>query len=405
MKLNDSLFILKRKLLKKDNIILGCVLIFLFLAIFACITSINFFICFRTSMLEAKDGNTLIIENTDDKEKLEEIENIEHVILVASKKYVDTTFVNVPQFDKDKTKYRKYMDSSITLKTFLTDNDAKIVKGSKLKNRGDMICPRKFYPYSVYIEEDVNSEFTTKFYDSLIINGDDLVGKSILATSDNKEYKFNVVGSFQNNVLEELDVCYISKEDFDMLRDDCEMYSNEECIKYNSLMVRVDNYSNVAEVEKKLQDLGFSPIRKYSYDEQTLSSMTAIPLFISSIIMVIVITIIYNFFRKKSINNQFDQGILKSLGYTKKDIISLNKLEVAIIYIITIIISFILYIIVYYFIVNAYLGEVTYSNMAVPIPMVYMLLFSLLLYGYTVLVIKTFTKKNLNMCVQKLFEE
>lgn len=350
-------------------------------------------------MLEAKDGNTLIIENTNDKEKLEKIENMEHVILVASKKYVDTTFVNVPQFDKDK------IDSSITLKTFLTDNDAKIVKGNKLKNRGDMICPRKFYPYSVYIEEDGHSEFTTKFYDSLIINGDDLVGKSILATNDNKEYKFNIVGSFQNNVLEELDVCYISKEDFDMLRDDCELYSNDECIKYSSLMVRVDNYSNVAEVEKKLQNLGFSPIKKYSYDEQALSSMTAIPLFISSIIIVITITMIYNFFRKKSVNNQFDQGILKSLGYTKKDIISLNKLEVTIIYITTIIISFILYIIIYYFVVNAYLGEVTYSNIDVPTPVVYMLLFSLLLYGYTVLVIKTFTKKNLNMCVQKLFEE
>lgn len=406
MKLSDYLFILKRKLLKKDNVMLIFVLTFLFLAIFTCITSINFFLYFRTSMLEAKDGNTLIIENTDDKEKLEIIGSMKHVILVESKKYVDTIYVNAPQFDKDKTNNMEYMESYITLRTFLADNDAKIIKGSKLKNRGDIICPKKFYPYNVYLwNPSLHEEYTIKFYNSLLIDGNDLVGKSILVNSDNKEYKFNVVGSFKNNILEELDVCYISKEDFDMLRDDCEMYIDDECVKYNSLMIRVDNYNSVSEVEKNLIDLGFIPIRKNSYDEQALTSMTAIPLFISSIIIIIAITIIYNFFRKKSINNQFDQGILKSIGYTKKNIISLNKLEVTILYIITMIVSFIFYIIIYYFVTNAYLGEVTYSNMNVPIPVIYMLLFSLLLYGYMILVTKTFTKKNLNMCVQKLFEE
>lgn len=409
MKFSDSLFILKRKLIKKDNVILAFVLILIFLAIFACITAINFFLIFKTNMLESKEGNTLIVENTDDSEKIEKLKNIEHVVLVDSKKYVDTTFILSPQFDKAKNENREYMESSITLKTFLTEDDAKIIKGNKLKNSGDMICPKKFYPYSIYIGDEYDG-FTPKLYKSLIINGNDLVGKNVVTNKDAKEYKFNIVGSFQNNVLEELDVCYVSKEDFDLFRDDCEMYASgddgqDECIRYNSLMVRVDNYNNVIEVENKLRDLGFSPIRKFTYDEESLAAMTSIPLFISSIIIIISITIIYNFFRKKSINNQFDQGVLKSLGYTKKNIIYLNELEVTIIYIITILASFILYLIIYYFAMNVYLGEVSYNNIDLPIPILYMSLFSLFLYRYTIMVIKFFTKKNLSMCVQKLFEE
>ena len=62
MKTTDYLFILKNRFFKKDNILLILIMSFIFVAIFSCITMMNFVSVFRSSMLNSDMGRTLIID-------------------------------------------------------------------------------------------------------------------------------------------------------------------------------------------------------------------------------------------------------------------------------------------------------------------------------------------------------
>lgn len=405
MKIFDQFFILKRHFVKKENVVIISVLALIFIAIFTCLTMINFATFFRTSMIKSRDSLILFIDKTDDEEKMELLNNIDHIISVENKKYAIGVEVFAPQFDNASKNKNEDMEGIIQLKPLLNASDVKIEKGENLKKNGDIICSSNLYPYSLYVGETYDG-YEIKMYKSLIRDSKKLIGQTInLINNEDIEYKFNIVGSFYNNLLEESNVCYISKEDFDLFKSNYEVCSDEECYEYHSLMLRIDEYKNIDEVEKKLKDIGFIPTRYYTFDDESLDTLTYIPLFISSIIIIISITIIYNFFRKKSVNNQYQHAILRSIGYTKSNILSISIIEGLIIYLICLIISIIGYLIGYNIVTYFYLDQISYINFYVPIPWFYILLFSIFILGYIFLVIREFVKRNLNLYIDELFRK
>ncbi|MDD4407329.1 MAG: hypothetical protein PHF30_04760 [Bacilli bacterium] len=396
MKIIDQLFILKNKLLKKDNIIMIIILSLILTTIFAGITIMNFVSIFRISMLNSNDGRTVLIDKPIDYKEMEKIKSIKHIELIENNKYAHGVEISAKQFDKSNAK------GIVQLKPLLNDSNIKIIQGSNLKKSGDIICPVNFYPHSLYNIDDYNWE--KKFYNSYKLDGKKLIGNIIKLEHNEKKYSFNIVGTFTNNILDELDVCYVSKNDFNPIIGDIEYCEDDTCYEYSSLMIRIDNYNNIDYVEKKLKDIGYFSIKYYTFDEKVLTSMTYIPLFICSIVLIISMTIIYNFFRKKSNNNQYQYGILKSVGYTNKDINILAKNEGILIHLASITVSLIIYFILYFIITNNSLHELNYNNFALPIPWLYILLFIIVSLLYIALIIRSFTKRYLNLCVQKLFE-
>lgn len=396
MKATDYLFILKNRFLKKDNVLLILIISFIFVAIFSCITMINFVSVFRSSMLSSDMGRTLIIDKPKSDDDLIKIKELKNVEVIESNKYLMGVEIYVPEFNKPKA------EGMIELLPLLKENDVKIIKGSKIQNAGDIICPKNLYPHSLYTGNIYNYE--TNYFGSYLLKANNLIGSSITVENENEKIALKIVGTFENKILNGAAACYISKTDFNKFKEDIEYCSNDECYEYTSLMLRVDDYNNLVVLEKELKDLGYNSIRNYTFDEEILSSLSYIPLFVGSIVMIISMLIIYSFFKKKIRNNQYQYGVLKSVGYTNFNIKIIAILEGGFITTISILWSVVLYFISYHIVANNYLQELSYNNFTVPVPYAYIALFVFVVFIYIFLIINYLSSKSLNACIQKLFE-
>ena len=398
MRFNDIYFIIINKLFVRDNVLFYLVNILTILAIFICITIINFSLDFKNSNYNYFDTRVLFISKSDDNKINDKVKNIKHVSLVESKKYAQPAFVTTNEFDVE------LLDSEISLRPLLLNN-IKITKGSEIKNDYDIICPESFYPYSLYITNNIGV-FEKKLIDKHFIKKSYLVGREVKVVNHNNEEVFlKIVGTYKNRKLDGINTCYISKKSFDMFKSDYEICSDDVCEEYNSFMVLVDDFKNMEYVENELSKLGFSSIRQVSFDEVLFSQLISIPTFVASIVIVLSITLVYSFIRRKSEKSRKEQAILKSLGYKEEDIIKIYKSELSICYFISSFVSFLLYLIIFYFIYNYYLYEFRFYNYLIPIPYFYFVIFIILFYFYNMFIIKIFIKNNYKFCVRKLFEE
>ena len=396
MKTTDYLFILKNRFFKKDNILLILIMSFIFVAIFSCITMMNFVSVFRSSMLNSDMGRTLIIDKPKSDEDFNKLKELKNVEIIESNKFLTGVEIDIPQFNKPKA------EGMIELLPLLKENDVKIIKGSKIQNTGDFICPKNFYPHSLYTGNGYNYE--TNYFGSYLINANNLIASSITVEKENEKIDLKIVGTFENKILNGSDACYISTTDFNKFKDDIEYCSDDECYEYSSLMLRVDDYKNLVVLEKELKDLGYNSVRNYTFDEGLLSSLTYIPLFVGSMVMIISMLIIYSFFKKKIRNNQYQYGVLKSVGYTNFNIKIIAILEGEFINIVSILWSLVLYFISYHIVVDNYLQELSYSNFIVPVPYTYIGAFVFVVFVCMFLIINHLSSKSLNACIQKLFE-
>lgn len=396
MKTTDYLFILNKRIFKKDNILLLLIMSFIFVAIFSCITMMNFVSVFRSSMLNSDMGRTIIIDKPKSDEDFNKIKELKNVEIIESNKYLTGVEIDIPQFNEPKA------EGMIELLPLLKETDAKIIKGSKIQNTGDIICPKNFYPHSLYTGNDYNYE--TNYFGSYLLNANNLIGSSITVEKDNKKIDLKIVGTFENKILNGSDACYISMTDFNKFKDNIEYCSDDECYEYSSLMLRVDDYKNLVALEKELKDLGYNSIRNYTFDEGLLSSLTYIPLFVGGIVMIISMLIIYSFFKKKIRNNQYQYGVLKSVGYTNFNIKIMAILEGEFINIVSILWSLVLYFISYRVVVDNYLKELSYNNFIVPVPYTYIGTFLFVVFVCMFFIINHLSNKSLNTCIQKLFE-
>ena len=309
----DQLFYIKNRLFKSKNIIFIFIMTLIITIIISCITLINFVSSFKVDSLNEEHGRTLVINNPKNEENIQKIKNLKHVELLESQKYL--------YGDEKNTTYKGegYINGTIYFLPLLRDEDIKIKLGRKILNEGEAVCSHKFYPKSLYtssLKKDINS--------SLIMHGKNIVNKNFkIELNDNYnnlEKDFKIVGTFANKELTELNICYVSKSDFDKIT-----YKLKE---YDSLIVRVDNYKNIDKVIKELESLGYASIKVVTQDEQILGYMIYIPLFIGIIVLLIAINIMYNFINKRSKYNMVNYGILKSCGYTNKNIINLEFKEI-----------------------------------------------------------------------------
>jgi len=405
MNFKDQLFIIKNRLFEKRNIILIVVLTIIFLILFSCLTIIEMSVENKNETLNSEVARTYYIYSDENrKDLINSISNIEHVEFILSNKYHSLSIFEIPEFDKGNEK------GIIYIKPLHKDYDVKIKKGTSLKKKYDIVCSDTFYPH----------EFDERIYKDLFLSRDEFLNKSINVISNNedlkkKEITLNIVGTYKNRYEDEANTCYTSLETYDEISgkypgftesyDENGNLISKEHMEYEGYIMRIDSNKNKEEVLNKLKDMNVEFDKMYFIESTFLNMLYFIPLFISIIVIILTLNILYNFISKKINNRIHNIGVLRAIGYDEKSIMSLNINENIFAILISAFISLCIYFIVLNNLKYTLLAEITYNNYILNIP--YILIFlSLILFIFIIIkIVKLKVKKIFNLSIQSLLEK
>lgn len=363
MKSNLLNYILTKSLTFK-NLLYCLINSFLIMIVLVCLTILTLSFEAYNDIINSVTARTLLVPSDTD---IELLKSNEHIIFA----------------DIDKYRFGYNFDygngSYIYIKPLVTDNYLKITEGTKLANKGDMICPKEFYPYEYEFDY-------TKFKKQ--VNGRKFLGQTI---SDG-ENLYKIVGTYKNIKTEEANNCYISKEDFDSLDVD----------SYDYIMIIYDNSKNLKNVETFLTNNNISYMEQYTFDT-SFSLYFTIPLYIILIILIILLNISYNFLRKYIRNNNRNIGLLRVYGEKKENILNYYVNTSLVLLTISILLSLIWYTITF-IITKPYLAEFNYYSIYIKYPLISASIFFFLYYIFTILLVKHFLKERMKVEVYTLLE-
>lgn len=402
MDYKDRLFIIRNRLFEKRNIILTIVLTIIFLILFSCLTVIQFSIENKNEILNSEIGRTYLVYPDENQE--EQIKNIAHIESITSIKYKDSKRFLTSTFDKENEKGILY------IKALLKKEDIKIKKGTNLKNKNEIVCSDTFYPH----------EYDEKIFKNLYLPRSKFLNKSVEIASQNEEREgekvtLHIVGTYKNKFMEEANTCYTDIETFDSITSKYSGWSgsydeygnliSKVPNEYDGYLLRVDSKKNVAKIEEELRKMKVEFGQSLILDTEFLNLLYSIPLFISIIIILFSLSIIYSFITKKINNRIHNIGILKAIGYEEKTICVLNIIENAFIIFISSFISILIYYIVLNNLKYTLLAEVTYNNYILNVPYVLILL-SIILYCVIITkIVKSKFKKIFKLSIQQMLEK
>jgi hypothetical protein len=354
---------------------------------------------FKKTYYTSTVGRTLIVNSLSESE-LELLSNIDEIEIIDNIKYLDGTELRSSMFDHGNNK------ASILLMPLLNENDVTIDVGRSLKNENEIICPSLFYPNDIYTSEydEIENIYNRKYAIKNIISYENI-------TFDmNDNITFKVVGQYKNNPLETINTCYISKSDYDKIANDFVTCSSnedgtEECQVNNSMFIRVKLYDDLEKVENILDSNNIIYRIYYTIDEGTLQSLTYIPMFISMIVIIILMVILMFWIRKKNINNQESTALYMLLGFKNKDIKKIVSLETLTLLIISIILSSIVYFIIYKLYTEIYLIEFIYNNYYIKIPYILIGILTIFIIIYIILLDLIYLKKSTKTSINILYKD
>lgn len=281
---------------------------------------------------------------------------------------------------------------------------------------GELICPYEFYPDSNY-----NSPFDID--ESKILKEKDTLNRNILIkytathqevienkiVENNKEYtrKMKIVGLYDETIFRNgINVCYATPEDIKEIQLAYNPFL--ATTGYDSINVVVDEKENINKVRKDIQNLGNYIIEKETIayiDKNFTTILFSLTIITAIIIISSILFILKNYIKKKIKNESNYLGILRSCGYTKKQIILQEIIENNIILIFSFIISITLFNIIFIILENKifkyykYIGfNISNSIYLIFIIFIVVLLISNLLKYYLV-------NKTLNNKIAELFKE
>lgn len=401
MREKDKINLIKKRFFEPRNNILLIVFTILIVIMFASITMLVFAFNHKSRLYEKHiDFRTLYVDTGIKNDKQYElIKNINHVEKVTSVIYFLDYTSHIPEFDTASQK------GLITIKPLILGNEIKVIKGKKPTNNKEMVCPEEFYPYSIYASAQ-SMEYNIDY--SLYKKGSDYIGKAFpievdKRSSSGKKYEdFTLVGTYKKEPFIEANTCYITLSGIDKIAPEKQIgnaYLDEEGNiietegeEYTAVVAIVDNYKNLKTVQNELLKLNLvGEITNY-YDESWTLSIKATSLLSFPIVIIICINILYSFTIKKCNLRKKNYGILKSLGYTNKDIKSLERNENIILIIISYILAFSIYFIGYHLVYKCILYEFVYANYSIQIPMLSMVL-SFIIF---IILITIFTSHKIN---------
>lgn len=342
--LKNALRNIKRNKKNKILIIIFCLLFFLLFIDVIIIK--NFYEYYDYSINKNIGFRTLYVYNPNktQEEAINEINKLEHVSEVYISNYGETA-VNFKFNDTDS-------DGWIGLKYGSINTAPSSISGKNISDlqSGEIICPYEFYPDSNYSsildideskflsEKDTLNRTITISYKSI---NSEIINNQVVETSivHNKEIK--IVGLYDENVFRNgINVCYATLEDIKEIENAYNPFLATQ--DFASLNVIVDDKTNVKEVRKNIQNLGEYIIEKETIahiDKTFTSILFSLTIIFAIIVIGSILFILKNYINKKVKSESKYLGILRSCGYTKKQVIIQEIVENNLILLISFIVS------------------------------------------------------------------
>jgi len=401
MSFNDKFLLIKKSIFDKKNLIFFFVLSILFTIVILSLTTIHFVVNYKNNEINKNPlSRTLFVEKKDAmEEEYDELSNLEHVVFNVNSKFSQSLFIAVPVFDSN-----EYL-GELNLIPLLDESEIKIMDGKKLDSLFDVICPKKFYPHNLYIQDGDN--VYEKIDTSKMLHGIDTIGISFPVIDLNQnEFSLTIVGTYEQvGYAQALNTCYVNQELFDKLATDYDSVikwtdvEGKEYTEYNYFqgrILRIDDFSNLEKIENKLRELGFHSTRMQVLDDGYLELIFNIPLFICIISFLICVNVIYSFFAKKIQNRIKKYGLLRALGYTKHNITCLDFFENGIVVFGSICFSYILSYSILIIIKNNAFFEFSYYGLIIRIPIVLTILSFLMIFLFILLINRGMLQRKLS---------
>lgn len=411
MSIKDKIFIIKKRIISKQNILLLFISLILILILEVCITSsVEILKAQKNLTHDSLNSRKLVLwEYNENKDN--DIDKIDHILVNVSNKYYYQYYVDLEEFS------HKDVNLETEIHPLLYDGEISFSKNVDKLNYGEIVCPKKFYPYSLYVG-DPEEGFDTIIKKELIVDGEKLVGKTLSIKHEKSDLEADsmledidakVVGTYDNvSIGLPLNACFVSKDTFDKLKSNSpggtgyiDEYGNEIYTPeyYNGRLLIIDDNKNRDYVLNELAKINLYPTNTSTPDPVMIALLVYIPLFVLCIVVIINSTVISNFVRKKIQYRIKKIALLKSFGYKTNDIIKIESYENIIIILLSFVLSWIIYIPAFIFIKNKYLVEFEFVNMPFNIPVLYIvsmiLIIVLLTYIITTKRIKKVLKKDL----------
>lgn len=329
MKLRDSInYALKKVARNKKNI-------YFIIILMICTTTVIGAIYYRVSTLkslEYKLNDTIKARSitalpTTESYNYNDLKNIKHIEDFYNIEYSITGGYS------ESFKNNKY-SGNVGLKYGSEFALPKNIEGEVLSanDTGVAICPKYFYPSNNqkinYFDKDM---FLTK---KDILNKVFNIEREIIAIENDKTVvlgtyikEFKIIGvydPFEND--DSAMTCYISARDIEELHN--KTFEFIENIGISAMEIIVDDINNVKNVTQELVKLGYDVTPKIKADNNYIINIK----YISNLIIIIacfgmiILSLLYT--DKKNLNEHKKIGILKSLGYKKKDIQLISFLEI-----------------------------------------------------------------------------
>lgn len=258
-------------------------------------------------------------------EKLRKIDHIDEVYIDYENQYS----VYLKKIGNNEVKGSFYLIGSN--KQMLSN----ISNGGKVLDKYDMICPKKFYP-----SDNIEENHFIKSNNIIII--DNMIGSTFKAyyykyiddkNSEIKNIDLNLVGTYANNTsyIDE-NVCYVSRELItDIFNDAYENVNMSNQI--NSLIIRIDNINNYESVKDQIRNLNYDLSSMFLLNSKFLDFVKLLTIILTAFSLVITFIIILNLNKKRIIDKAKEFGILRSIGFSKKELNKLLIVENSIIFV------------------------------------------------------------------------
>ncbi len=380
------------------KIIFIIIITLLFLLIFIPFTFYKTYSNAITELLNSNyDMRILQIESSAEEIKDLHLEKNKHVVKV------------MPQYTlyQWKSGRLKEFDSSDSLyinpniKTFTP----KVIKGNKLKNKFDLVCPSRmtFGEFDdqnindfIDMEQYLNKEFTITFKKKAGFNQE--TQEYIYESYD---YTFKLVGLYDAGLTYSYSTCY-AKED--TLNEIIETTYPFDAEKYNqSIGIYVDDYKNVDEIANLLTENNIDFFRaSVSTDFLDVVLKCSFVIMILAIVFSIILLMVYiNIFIKE---RQKNLALYKALGYKLKEIKTILFDSVLELLLYAFIISVVILFILKYIILFIVKDNATYQFLHITISYIPILLYILIILVIFKFIINRKVKKYYSYSVKEIDE-
>lgn len=346
--LKKSLINIKRN--KKNKILIVIFTLLLFLLFIDTIIIKNFYEYYDYAVNSNIGFRTLsVFYNIEsDEEATSTLKNIEHVTDVYKGLY-NSIGVQSNIYDNG-------ADGWIGLNYGTINTVPKSIKGKQVSeiNPGEIICPYEFYPDGDYgnplnidetkflsYKDTLNREILLTYY----LNNTKIVNNEVVEEKTELTKKMKIVGLYDEKIFRNgINVCYASPDD---IKDIVDAYNasldNEMYYPFNVVVDKEENVEKVKNMINKIQGYEISENTVAYIDKGFTSILFSVTFIIGLTIIITILFVLKNYINKKIKDESKYIGVLRSCGYTKKQVIICEIFENSIVMLISFIISTVIF--------------------------------------------------------------